>query len=213
MVYDDSDAPSWTIEAGGKKFTPLRKACVAPFTSVEKSRIYSDMRIRYPLIREDFDPNGERNQQNRGRSGYRQISWDKALDIVAGEMKRIRETYGPEAVMSRASSHHNWGNLGYRTSTWARFFNLIGFTDILDNPDSWEGWHWGATHTYGFFWRLACRSSTTSWKTPSRIPNSSFTGATTRTRRAAFTAARSVRPVAVLAARPRHKTDRYRSVL
>ncbi len=154
MVYDDSDAPSWTIEAGGREFTPLRKACVAPFTSVEKSRIYSEARIKYPLIREDFDPNSKRNPQNRGRSGYRRISWDEALDIVAGEMKRIRETYGPEAVMSRASSHHNWGNLGYRTSTWARFFNLIGFTDILDNPDSWEGWHWGATHTYGFFWRL-----------------------------------------------------------
>ena len=154
LVFDDTDAPSWTIEAGGKKFSPLRKACVAPFTTVEKSRIYSDARIRYPLIREDFDPNGARNPQNRGKSGYRRISWDEALDIVAGEMKRIRENYGPEAVMSRASSHHNWGNLGYRTSTWSRFFNLIGFTDILDNPDSWEGWHWGATHTYGFFWRL-----------------------------------------------------------
>jgi molybdopterin guanine dinucleotide-containing S/N-oxide reductase-like protein len=69
-------------------------------------------------------------------------------------MKRIRETYGPEAIMSRASSHHNWGNVGYRTSAWARFFNMIGFTDILDNPDSWEGWHWGATHAYGFFWRV-----------------------------------------------------------
>ena len=56
--------------------------------------------------------------------------------------------------MSRASSHHNWGNLGYRSASWARFFNMIGFTDILDNPDSWEGWHWGATHAYGYYWRL-----------------------------------------------------------
>ena len=154
MVYDTSDPASWTIKAGGRSFSPLRKACVAPFTAVEKSRVYSDARIKYPMIREDFDPNGERNPQNRGKSGYKRISWDEALDIVAGEMKRVRETYGPEAIMSRASSHHNWGNVGYRTSTWARFFNLIGFTDILDNPDSWEGWHWGATHTYGFYWRL-----------------------------------------------------------
>jgi molybdopterin guanine dinucleotide-containing S/N-oxide reductase-like protein len=154
LVYNDSDAASWTIKAGGQKFTPLRKACVSPFTSMEKSRIYSDIRLKYPLIREDFDPSGKRNPQNRGKSGYKRISWDAALDIVAGEMKRIRAQYGPEAVMSRASSHHNWGNLGYRTSTWARFFNLIGFTDVFDNPDSWEGWHWGAPHTYGFYWRL-----------------------------------------------------------
>ena len=56
--------------------------------------------------------------------------------------------------MSRASSHHNWGNLGYRFSAWARFFNLLGFTDIIDNPDSWEGWHSGATHACGYYWRL-----------------------------------------------------------
>ena len=154
LVLNDSDAASWTIDVAGRRFSPLRKACVAPFTAVEKARIYSDIRIKYPLIREDFDPHGKRHPENRGKSGYKRISWEKALDIVAGEMKRIRSAYGPEAVMSRASSHHNWGNVGYRTSTWARFFNLIGFTDIMDNPDSWEGWHWGATHTYGFYWRL-----------------------------------------------------------
>jgi anaerobic selenocysteine-containing dehydrogenase len=154
LVLNDSDAASWTIKADGKEFSPLRKACVSPYTSVEKARIYSDLRLKYPLIREDFNPNGQRNPQNRGKSGYKRISWEEALNIVAGEMKRIRAAYGPEAIMSRASSHHNWGNVGYRTSTWSRFFNLIGFTDIFDNPDSWEGWHWGATHTYGFYWRL-----------------------------------------------------------
>jgi molybdopterin guanine dinucleotide-containing S/N-oxide reductase-like protein len=154
LVLNDDDAASWTIHACGRSFSPLRKACVSPFTAVEKARIYSDRRIKYPLIREDFDPTGNRNPSNRGKSGYRRIGWDEAIDIVAGEMKRIRETYGPEAIMSRASSHHNWGNVGYRTSTWARFFNMIGFTDIMDNPDSWEGWHWGATHAFGFFWRL-----------------------------------------------------------
>ncbi len=154
LVLNDKDATSWTIDVNGKRFSPLRKACVAPFTMVEKARIYSDTRIKYPMQRVDFDPDGDRHPENRGRSEYKRISWDKALDIVAGEMKRIRDSYGPEAIMSRASSHHNWGNLGYRTSTWARFFNMIGFTDILDNPDSWEGWHWGATHVYGFFWRL-----------------------------------------------------------
>jgi molybdopterin guanine dinucleotide-containing S/N-oxide reductase-like protein len=154
LILTGKDAKSWTIKAGNKQFSPLRKACISPCTAGEKARIYSDLRLKYPLIREDFDPEGERHPENRGKSGYKRISWDKALDIVAGEMKRIRAKYGPEAVMSRASSHHNWGNVGYRTSTWSRFFNLIGFTDILDNPDSWEGWHWGATHTYGFFWRL-----------------------------------------------------------
>ena len=154
LVFDDDDAASWTLEVDGEEYTPARKACVAAFTLTERARVYSDERILYPMKRVDFDPNGERNPQNRGKSGYERISWDEALELVAGEMKRIRADYGPEAITSRASSHHNWGNLGYRSAAWARFFNLIGFTDIQDNPDSWEGWHWGATHAYGFWWRL-----------------------------------------------------------
>ena len=42
----------------------------------------------YPMKRVDFDPNGERNPQNRGKSGYERISWDEALDIVADEIRR-----------------------------------------------------------------------------------------------------------------------------
>ena len=154
LIYDNQDAPSWQIKARGETFMPFRKACLPAYAFTERVRTYAEDRIRYPMIRVDFDPNGERHPENRGKSGYRRISWDEALDIVAGEMKRIRAKYGPSAIMSRPSSHHNWGNVGYRTSVWARFFNLIGFTAIIDNPDSWEGWHWGAAHAFGFFWRF-----------------------------------------------------------
>ncbi len=50
------------------------------------------------MKRVDFDPKGDRHPETRGKSGYERISWDEALDIVAGEMKRIRSTYGPEAI-------------------------------------------------------------------------------------------------------------------
>ena len=155
LVFDENDPQPWTIEAHGKKFSPYPKACIAGFTFTERERIYSEERIKYPMKRVDFDPkNKNRHTENRGKSAYERISWDEALDIVASEMKRIRSTYGPEAITSKASSHHNWGNIGYRTGTWSRFFNLIGFTDVFDNPDSWEGWLWGAIHAYGFYWRL-----------------------------------------------------------
>jgi len=101
LSFDDNDAASWTINAGGRKFSPPRKACTPPFTMSEKARIYSDARIKYPLLREDFSPDGDRHAENRGKSGYKRISWDEALDIVAGEMQRIRAAYGPEAVMSK----------------------------------------------------------------------------------------------------------------
>jgi len=154
IVYNETDASSWTLDVNGRKLSPPRKACLSSYVLTERIRAYSENRVKYPLKRVDFDPKGDRHPETRGKSGYERISWDEALDIVAGEMKRIRAAYGPAAIMSRCSSHHMWGNLGYRTSAWARFFNLIGFTDIFDNPDSWEGWHWGATHAYGFYWKL-----------------------------------------------------------
>jgi molybdopterin guanine dinucleotide-containing S/N-oxide reductase-like protein len=154
LVFNETDAPSWVIEARDKKFTPVRKVCLPPYSLTERARAYSQDRIAYPLVRVDFDAQGDRHPETRGKSAYRRVSWDEALDLVAQEMKRIRKQYGPSAIMSRPSSHHNWGTIGYRTSGWARFFNLIGFTEILDNADSWEGWHWGSTHAFGFFWRL-----------------------------------------------------------
>lgn len=154
LTFDDKDAASWSLNVKGKELRPPRKAGVAAFTLTEKARVYSKDRILYPMKRKDFNPNGERHPETRGKSEYERISWDEALDLVSGEMKRIRSQYGPEAITSRASSHHNWGNIGYRSSTWSRFFSVLGFTDIFDNPDSWEGWHWGATHAFGFFWRL-----------------------------------------------------------
>ncbi len=154
LVVADGDMKPWTIEAGGKKYSPWKKVTVSPYILAERRRIYSDERIRYPMKRVDFDPDGERNPQNRGKSPFVRISWDEAATLVAKELMRVRETYGGSAISGITSSHHNWGIVGYKMGPFARFMNMMEFTPVLDNPDSWEGWHWGASHTYGFFWRL-----------------------------------------------------------
>lgn len=154
LVVEEKDYSPWTIKSGDNVYTAPKKMAVSPFVLGERQRLYSDERIKYPMKRVDFDPNGERNPQNRGKSPYVRISWDEALDIVSSEIKRIQDTYGQSAVAGMTSSHHNWGIVGYKMGPFSRFFNMIGYTQVLDNPDSWEGWHWGATHTYGFFWRL-----------------------------------------------------------
>jgi len=156
LMVDENDLKPWTITARGREFSPPKKLTVEPYCLIEKTRVYADERIKYPFKRVDFDPKGDRHPETRGKSGYERISWDEALDIVAGEMKRIRETYGPEAVTAMTSSHHSAGIVGYKLGPFMRFFNLIGFTSVFDNPDSWEGFHWGAIHTWGFYWRLGC---------------------------------------------------------
>jgi len=148
------DAKSWTINARGHTFSPPRKATVSPHALLWRSTVYSKDRNLYPMKRVDFDPKGERNPQNRGISGYERISWDEALDIVAGEITRIKHDYGASAITFNHPSHHTFGNVGYWLSSMTRFANAIGHTKINHNPDSWEGWYWGAMHHWGNSLRL-----------------------------------------------------------
>jgi trimethylamine-N-oxide reductase (cytochrome c) len=149
IQFDAKDAPGWTIVARGRHFSPRRMATVATHALAMKAAVYSDKRILHPMKRVDFDPNGERNPANRGKSGYVPISWDEALDIVSNEILRQRRVHGPGAMTITHGSHHQWGNVGYYLSSMLRFGNLVGFTRLAGNPDSWEGWYWGAMHHWG----------------------------------------------------------------
>ncbi len=154
LVVDEGDLKPWTIDANGKRYSPPAKLKVGSCAMAARTQIYTDDRILYPMKRIGFDPKGDRHPETRGKAGYERINWDEALDIIISEMKRIREAYGPSAIGALDQDHHNWGIVGYRFGPYFRFFNTIGFTEVLHNPDSWEGWHWGAPHAYGFWWRL-----------------------------------------------------------
>lgn len=156
---DKEDADGWTIEARGRKFTPPRKTTVVPYTAMIRSTVYSKDRILYPMKRVDFDPDGERNPQNRGISGYERISWDEALDITTKEMMRVKREHGPGAIMNGSGSHHTWGHIGYWLSMRRRFGNIVGTSWVSHNPDSWEGWYWGAMHHWGNSMRLGITDS------------------------------------------------------
>jgi trimethylamine-N-oxide reductase (cytochrome c) len=147
--FKNSDAPSWAIHARGHLFKPRRQATVSPYALALKSQVYSSARCLYPMRRVDFDINGERNIHNRGKSAYVRISWDEAIRIVNAEITRMKTQYGPGAIAAQQGSHHQWGNVNYYLSAFQRFGNLIGVTRIHHNPDSWEGWYWGAQHHYG----------------------------------------------------------------
>ena len=151
---DENDPEGWTIKARGRDFKPPRRTTLSPHAVAQKSMVYSPKRILTPLKRVDFDPKGERNIQNRGVSGLR------AHQLGRGARYRVRRDRpsaprsGPAAILTTPGSHHLWGNVGYRHSTYFRFMNLIGYTYGEHNPDSWEGWHWGGMHMWGNSHRL-----------------------------------------------------------
>ena len=154
IEFKPEDSPGWTIAARGRTFTPPHQSSAAPYGLCSKSMVYSKDRLLYPMKRVDWDPNGERNAHNRGISGYQRITWDEAFDLVGGEFKRVKRDFGPGAIALSHGSHHTFGNIGYYLSALYRFFNLVGFTKVHHNPDSWEGWYWGAAHHWGHSMRL-----------------------------------------------------------
>ncbi len=148
--YKSSELNPWKFKRNGKIFRPLTKSMPSPFSLAYKKRTYSPNRIRYPMQRVDWNPNGARNPQNRGKSKYKRISWDEASGIIASEIKRIHQQYGPLAILAQADGHGECKTIhtphGHQTLLLDR---IGGFTLQVRNPDSWEGWYWGAKHVWG----------------------------------------------------------------
>ena len=152
--YDEADVNArcnpWTIQARGQTFSAPNKVNITCFGLGYRSRVYSPNRVMYPLKRVDWDPNGERNPQNRGKSGYVRISWDEAAQLVADELKRVKAQYGPEAVLCQADMHGEGKNVSPSHGCPNRLLSLMGgYTLQMRNADSWEGWFWGAKYVWG----------------------------------------------------------------
>lgn len=148
--YTEEHARPWKMEVKGKALEPGNKTFITPLQFGYKNRVYSKNRILYPLKRVDWDPEGERNPQNRGISPYVRISWDEATTIIAKEIRRIVDTYGPTAVFCQGDGHGEEKTVGGGHGCNIRMMQLLGGCTIQSrNPDSWEGWYWGAKHAWG----------------------------------------------------------------
>ncbi len=148
--YDIKELNPWKLEVRGKVFEPSMKIAQPPFTLAYKKRVYSPNRIKYPLKRVDWDPNGERNPQNRGKSKFKRISWDEVTDIIASEIKRVKAKYGPFAILAQADGHGESKVIHSTHGCQYKLFRQSGDCTLqIRNPDSWEGWYWGAKHVWG----------------------------------------------------------------
>ena len=65
--YDREDLNPWKFQRNGKTLEPNWKSLPGPYSLAYKKRVYSPNRIKYPLKRVDWDPNGERNPRNPGQ--------------------------------------------------------------------------------------------------------------------------------------------------
>lgn len=88
---------------------------------------YNAARIRYPMVRESYLKKGwKAGGKKRGAEPFVRVSWDTALDIIAKELKRVRETYGAASIYGGSYGWMSSGNLGSGRNLMQRVLNLNG---------------------------------------------------------------------------------------
>lgn len=73
-------------------------------------QVYSPSRIKYPMVRRAWLEGGPgTSPETRGKDDFVRVTWDEALDLVAGEIKRMQETYGPTSIFAGS---YGWKSVG-----------------------------------------------------------------------------------------------------
>ena len=96
--------------------------------------VHNSCRISRPMVRESWLKQGHRSDTSgRGKEPFVAVSWDEVLDLVATELKRVRESYGNNAIYGSSG----WGSAGVFHSAQTqlkRFLNNFGgFVDQVTN--------------------------------------------------------------------------------
>ena len=81
-------------------------------------------RIAEPAIRRGWLERGAGPDDRRGRDEFVSVSWDRALDLLAGELARIRDISGPGAVFGGSYGWSSAGRFHHAQSQVHRFLNI-----------------------------------------------------------------------------------------
>ncbi len=81
-------------------------------------------RIAQPMIRRGWLERGPGPDDRRGRDEFVPVSWDKALDLLAAELKRVRDTRGPGAIFGGSYGWSSAGRFHHAQSQVHRFLNI-----------------------------------------------------------------------------------------
>lgn len=114
---------------------PQLRACLRG--RAYRTRLYHPDRLRYPMKRVG----------RRGEAKFERITWDEALDTIAGQLRRVIAAYGNEAVFFPYAT----GNSG-RLSEGAcmrRLMGLLGGYLSFYNNYSNSANTWGLNYTLG----------------------------------------------------------------
>jgi biotin/methionine sulfoxide reductase len=107
----------------------------SPLIEAVPDAVYSKTRVAQPFVREGWLKSGpDKDGEGRGREPFVAVSWERAFDLVADELSRVKRDYGHDAIMAGSQG---WGSAGIfheARGQLRRFMGVFGgFVDQVSN--------------------------------------------------------------------------------
>lgn len=108
LPVDDDPAPNELIK-------------MAPY------QVHATNRVKYPMVRRSYLEGGPgAGKTLRGNDEWVRVPWDKAIELVAGEITRLQETYGPSSIYAGSYGWKSTGMFHNSRTLLHRLMNLNG---------------------------------------------------------------------------------------
>ena len=115
------------VKIQGDPVHPVTRGFLCGKVAKYLDRVYSPDRLLYPMRRKQGVAKGPLEQGTEAEV-FERISWDEALDHIAGRLQDIATEFGPESILPYSYAG-TIGQLGYGSMD-RRFFHRLGATQL-----------------------------------------------------------------------------------
>lgn len=106
----------------------------SPLIEAVPAAVHSQTRIARPMVREGWLKNGPGGGDGRGREPFVPVPWERALELVAGELSRVKRDHGHDAIMAGSQGWASAGIFHEARGQLRRFMATFGgFIDQTSN--------------------------------------------------------------------------------
>ena len=119
------------------RITHVKPACTdnnpSPIGESLKDAMNPDCRIERPVVRESYLRGDRDHRARRGKEAFVAVSWEKALDMAAGAIRRVISDHGNSAIFGGSYGWSSAGRFHHAQSQLHRFLNCLeGYTASVD---------------------------------------------------------------------------------
>jgi len=125
--------------------------------------VHHDCRVAQPMVRKGWLERGpEHHGGGRGTEPFVPVSWDEALDLVAGELQRVKACFGNSGIFGGSYGWASAGRFHHAQSQLHRFLNQFGGYVRSVNTYSFAAAEVIIPHVFGYDWGTMLAGAT-SW--------------------------------------------------